>query len=74
MPVIIEDYNPQWPCLYDVEEEYILSAIRHLCRSVEHIDSTSVPGLGAKAIIDIMVGLRQLADAKFCIPLLESIG
>lgn len=74
MPVIIEDYNLQWPCLYDVEEKDILSAIRHLRHSAEHIGSTSAPGLGAKPIIDIMVGMRQLTDAKFCILLLKSIG
>ncbi len=73
-PLVIEDYNPEWPALYTAEERRILRAIGHVVVAVEHVGSTSVPGLGAKPIIDIMVGVRQLADAEVCIALLERIG
>ena len=41
---------------------------------VEHVGSTSVPGMTAKPIIDIMVGVKSLQESKACIPLLEEIG
>ncbi|UCB42509.1 MAG: GrpB family protein [Dehalococcoidales bacterium] len=73
-PVIIVDYNPQWPVMYEEEKARILSAIGLKIVAIEHIGSTSVPGLGAKPIIDIMVGVRQLAEAEECIEPLQSVG
>ena len=72
--VVIVEYNPLWPVLFEEERARILDLINRWAESVEHIGSTSVPGLGAKPIIDIMVGLRSLDDARHCIPLLEAIG
>lgn len=41
---------------------------------IEHIGSTSIPGLSAKPIIDIMVGLRGSMEAEVCLPPLSAIG
>jgi GrpB-like predicted nucleotidyltransferase (UPF0157 family) len=41
---------------------------------IEHIGSTAVPGMAAKPVIDIMVGVRSLVGAKSAIPALESLG
>lgn len=73
-PVIIFDYNPQWPIVYEEEKNRILGVIGHKVVTIEHIGSTAVPGLGAKPIIDIIVGVRRLADADECIKPLQSIG
>ena len=77
-PVIIADYDPQWPILYEKEKRRILEAIGHKAEdkveAVEHIGSTAVPGLGAKPIIDIIVGVHQSIDAEECVPLLRDIG
>ena len=73
-PVIIVDYNPQWPALYAEEREQILGAVGDIIAAIEHVGSTSVPGLGAKPIIDIMVGLHSLADAQKCMGPLAAIG
>ncbi len=51
-----------------------MNAIGNKVVAIEHIGSTAVPGLGAKPIIDIMVGLRQLSDAEDCIEPLRRIG
>lgn len=72
--VVIAEYNPLWPLLFEEEKTRILDLINPWAERVEHIGSTSVPGLGAKPIIDIMVGLRSLDDAQHCIPLLQAIG
>ena len=73
-PLVITDYNPEWPRIYEKEKTLILQSIGHIIADIEHIGSTSVPGLGAKPIVDIMIGLRQLDDAAECIPRLEAIG
>jgi len=73
-PVVISDYSPQWPVLYEEEKVKILEVIGQRVVEIQHIGSTAVPGLGAKPIIDIMVGVRQLADAEGCIKPLQSIG
>ena len=72
--VVLVEYNPLWPMLFEEERAQILSLTGPWVESVEHIGSTSVPGLGAKPILDIMVGLRSLSDAPQCISRLETIG
>ncbi len=72
--VIIADYDPQWMTLYEQERERVLAIIGRKVMAIEHIGSTAVPGLGAKPIIDILVGVRCLADADECIEPLQGIG
>ncbi len=72
-PIVIEDYDPQWPLLYEEERERILRKLGNSALDIEHIGSTSVPGLAAKPVVDIMVRIVALAHAKECIPLIESL-
>lgn len=72
--VVLVEYNPLWPAKFEEEKARILCLIGAWVERVEHIGSTSVPGLGAKPIIDIMVGICSLADAPECIKRLETIG
>jgi GrpB-like predicted nucleotidyltransferase (UPF0157 family) len=73
-PLVIVDYNPDWPRLYEEEKALVLKAIGHIIADIEHIGSTAIPGLGAKPVVDLMVGLHHLDDAVECIPLLDAIG
>jgi GrpB-like predicted nucleotidyltransferase (UPF0157 family) len=73
-PVEVVDYDPHWPKLFDREKAQILSVIGNRVTAIEHVGSTAVPGLGAKPIIDVMVGIHRLIDAKDCIRPLERIG
>ncbi len=73
-PIVIVDYNPQWPRMYEEEKALILQAISHVIADIEHIGSTAIPGMGAKPIIDIMIGLHRLDDAVECIPRLDALG
>ena len=73
-PVVIVEYNPQWPIFYEEEKTRILGLIGNIVVAIEHIGSTAVLGLGAKPIIDIMVAIHQLDDAKECILPLQSLG
>src|SRR5437870_3188884 len=53
-PVVIAEYDPAWPERFEEERTKIASALPEAIR-IEHIGSTSVPGLAAKPIIDIIV-------------------
>ncbi|MFC1838950.1 GrpB family protein [Thermodesulfobacteriota bacterium] len=72
-PIVIEDYDPNWPLLYEKEKKKILTKLGSMALGIEHIGSTSVPGLAAKPVIDIMVRMENLRIASECIPLIESI-
>ena len=72
-PVEIFDYDRKWPSKFLDERTKIMGVIGDSVVEVEHVGSTAVPGLCAKPIIDIMVGIRKLIDAENCIVPLESI-
>ena len=59
----VRDYDPKWPVLFD-EECQRLRGVFGPTVTIEHIGSTSVPGLAAKPIIDLLIGVRSLAEAK----------
>lgn len=73
-PVTIVEYDTEWPSLYEKEKGEIIGAIGRIVRSIEHIGSTSVPGLAAKPIIDIMAGVDSEAEADRCVAMLADIG
>jgi len=73
-PVAIVDYDVDWPGLYELERERLNSGLGDIALHYEHIGSTSVPGLAARPVLDIAVGLRRLEDAEICIPALHTLG
>jgi GrpB-like predicted nucleotidyltransferase (UPF0157 family) len=73
-PLVIAAYNPSWPSLYEHERSALLHTLGAIVLGVEHIGSTAVVGLAAKAIIDILVGLPRLEDADGCMPASAGIG
>jgi GrpB-like predicted nucleotidyltransferase (UPF0157 family) len=73
-PVVIVEYDPRWPVLFQEERGRILKATGDLVIAIEHIGSTAVPHLGGKNIIDIMGGVRPLAAAERCVEPLAGIG
>jgi len=73
-PLIVVDYDPRWPLMYEEERTRILQAVGQDLVAIEHVGSTAVPGLAAKPIIDIMPGVRSLADAAHCIAPLRQLG
>lgn len=59
MKITIANYNPQWPVTFLKERDSIERALMQLNPVIEHIGSTSVYGLAAKPVIDILVGLED---------------
>ncbi len=73
-PVIICEYSSEWINLFEKEKKSILNTVGEYTNTIEHIGSTAIEGLAAKPIIDILVGLNSLEDAKDCIPKLEELN
>ena len=73
-PVVIVDYDPQWPLRFEAAKRTISQDVGSLVVSIEHIGSTAVPGLAAKPIIDIMPGIRRFEDGYACVAHLEALG
>lgn len=65
-PVVIVPYDPDWPRIYEGESDLIRGAVGGIIRSLEHVGSTSVPGLWAKPIIDIIAGVTDTESAERC--------
>ena len=72
--VRIEEPDPAWPQRYAELEEQISSALGDRLLAIQHIGSTSVPGLPAKPIIDIDVAVADPVDESAYVPALESLG
>ena len=70
----LEDYDPEWPVAFHDERHRIQSVLGELARGIEHYGSTSVVGLRAKPIIDILVGITPLDDWIRCKAPLEGLG
>src|SRR3982750_4853356 len=62
MQIIIAPYNSNWPALFLIEKEVIAKALHPYAPAIEHFGSTSVIGMDAKPIIDILVGLDKADD------------
>jgi GrpB-like predicted nucleotidyltransferase (UPF0157 family) len=64
----------RWGALYEEDAAAIDAALGPLVLGMEHIGSTAIPGIKAKPIIDIMVGVRRLEDGLSCIAPMAGIG
>lgn len=73
-PIVIQEYDPAWARIYADEARRLQTVLAPIAERIEHIGSTSVPGLGAKAIIDISVGVRDLDDVTGCIDAMADLG
>jgi GrpB-like predicted nucleotidyltransferase (UPF0157 family) len=73
-PVVLVEYDPEWPSLYAREEARIRGALGDAALQVEHAGSTSVPGLAAKPIVDIVLVVANSADEPAYVPALEAAG
>lgn len=70
----IVDYDPCWRAKFDSHAKSIAGALGGSMLRIEHIGSTSVPGLAAKPIIDILVVVTDSADESAYLPQLEATG
>ena len=71
---LLVDYDPEWPILFEAERDRLQSVLLNIPRGIEHYGSTAIPGLRAKPIIDILIGILPLEDWIQCKKPLESLG
>lgn len=63
--IVIVEYDPRWPEMFEQEAARIRQTLdAGLITGIEHFGSTAVPGLAAKPVIDMLVGVRSLEEAK----------
>lgn len=72
--VRLRPYTSRWAELFALEAPAIRAALGSLAIDVQHVGSTSIPGLMAKPILDIAVALEQLSSYPLCIDRLAAIG
>lgn len=72
--IAIEKYTALWKIAYENEYRVLIKSIKESTIKIEHIGSTSVEGLDAKPIIDIMIGLENFDTASNHITSLENLG
>ena len=70
----LADYNPLWPLAFSEEAARIKAALGDLALAIEHYGSTSVPGLRAKPIIDLQIGVADIRDGLRFIEPMASLG
>ena len=72
--ITVLNYDPEWSLKYVRERDKITEILKDNCISIYHIGSTSVPGLAAKPIIDIMVAVRSLERVDMAAEKFADIG
>ena len=73
-PIRLAEADPAWAAQYAREEERIRVALGPRAAQVEHVGSTSVPGLAAKPVIDIVLTVPDSSDEAGYLPDLEAAG
>ena len=73
-PVYLADYDPDWPVLYEREAARVRELLGDRVRLLEHVGSTSVPGLPAKPIIDMLLAVADSANEPAYVPSMEAGG
>lgn len=74
LAIAVVDYDERWPRRFQVAAGRVRQVLGEQAQTVEHIGSTAVPGLAAKAIVDMLLTVRQVSDETAYVPALESVG
>ena len=74
MRILIAEYDPLWPALYAAEAERVRGVLGERALSIEHVGSTSVPGLPSKPIVDMLLAVADSSDESTYVGDLERAG
>lgn len=72
--IVLMDYDENWPAMFEEEAGHVRAALTDRVLVLEHIGSTSVPGLIAKPCIDMVLGVADSADEPAYLPDLDAAG
>jgi 16S rRNA processing protein RimM len=73
-PIEVVDYDPEWPAMFEAEAARLRSALGDTAVRIEHVGSTSVPGLAAKPYVDIQMSVPDVYDRDAYFGPLFSLG
>ena len=62
--IVLVPYQASWESSFQAEKNRILKAAGDFIHAIEHVGSTAIPGLSAKPIVDVMVGLKDFERDK----------
>ncbi|MCK5835508.1 MAG: GrpB family protein [Lentisphaeria bacterium] len=74
LKIVIAKYNPNWILFFESEKKLLKGIFSDTCKTINHMGSTSVPGLSSKPIVDISIGVEKLNTKDFYADLLKVIG
>jgi GrpB-like predicted nucleotidyltransferase (UPF0157 family) len=72
--VRLSPYQPAWQRLFEEEKARLQQAVGPYVLDIQHVGSTSIPGLVAKPILDIAIAVRNFEEATVCIEPIERLG
>ena len=72
--IVVASYDPVWPERFRREAAKIRAALGEAALAIEHIGSTSVPGLSAKPIVDVLLVVEDSSNEASYVPALEGAG
>lgn len=72
--VTVVDYDPSWPQRFREERDRLCGALGEAALAIWHIGSTSVPGLAAKPVVDVLVAARSLEEVDAAEPRMRELG
>ena len=73
-PIQLNEYSAEWPALFIREAKRVRANLGERVLMLEHVGSTSIPGLAAKPIIDMLLAVADCADEPAYVPTMESAG
>jgi GrpB-like predicted nucleotidyltransferase (UPF0157 family) len=73
-PIEVVDYDPSWPERFQTWRARLADALDATATRIEHVGSTSVPGLAAKPVIDVQISVPDLTDEAAYVPAIEAAG
>jgi GrpB-like predicted nucleotidyltransferase (UPF0157 family) len=73
-PIVVVDYDPSWARLFEQIRATVAAALDDVTAAIEHVGSTSVPGLAAKPIVDVDVVVESDRDVAVAINRLSRLG
>jgi len=72
--VTVVDYDPAWPAGFETLRDGVWPVVADIAVAIEHVGSTSVPGLAAKPVIDLDVVVRSREDVPTAVARLATLG
>jgi GrpB-like predicted nucleotidyltransferase (UPF0157 family) len=72
--LVLAEYDPAWPAAFEAEAARLRAAVGAHVIAIEHVGSTSVPGLLAKPVIDVAVAVASERAADACVAPMRAMG